>query len=147
MIKFIKKVAGDSIPNLQLSLSIEQRVKSRLRVTLSNGQEAGLDLPRGITLRHGDILSSEHGDHVRIVAAVENLSVVRTDDDLLRARICYHLGNRHTPIEIKHHFVSYPHDHVLDKMVMGLGGKVTLEELTFEPETGAYGGHSNDHEG
>jgi urease accessory protein len=79
------------------------------------------------------------------VAAVETLSVVRTDDDLLRARVCYHLGNRHKPIEIKPRFVSYQHDHVLDKMVMGLGGTVTLEELPFEPETGAYGGHSNDH--
>ena len=52
MIKFINKVEGESIPHLQLSLSIEQRIKSRLRVTLSDGQEAGLDLPRGITLRH-----------------------------------------------------------------------------------------------
>jgi urease accessory protein len=145
MIKFINKVEGESIPHLQLSLSIEQRIKSRLRVTLSDGQEAGLDLPRGITLRHGDILASEHGDRVTIVAAAETLSVVRTDDDLLRARVCYHLGNRHTPIEIKPHFVSYQHDHVLDKMVMGLGGMVSLEELPFEPETGAYGGHSNDH--
>ena len=51
MIKFINKVEGESIPHLQLSLSIEQRIKSRLRVTLSDGQEAGLDLPRGITLR------------------------------------------------------------------------------------------------
>ena len=142
MLKLNKKLSPDTPAQLQLSLSFEQRVKSRLRVTLSDGREAGLDLLRGDILRHGDVLCSDNGEHVRVVAAPETLSVVRTSDALLRARICYHLGNRHTAIEINSMFISYQHDHVLDVMVAGLGAQVTVEELGFEPEAGAYRAHS-----
>ncbi|MDP6968071.1 MAG: urease accessory protein UreE [Gammaproteobacteria bacterium] len=141
MLKLNKKLSSDIAANVQLSLSYEQRVKSRLRVTLSDGREAGLDLPRGDVLRHGDVLCSDGGEHVRVVAAPETLSVVRTSDALLRARICYHLGNRHTAIEINSIFISYQHDHVLDAMVVGLGAQVSVEELGFEPEAGAYSAH------
>ena len=39
-------------------------------------------------------------------------------------------------------FISYQHDHVLDAMVIGLGAEVSVEELGFEPEAGAYHVHS-----
>ena len=142
MLMLNKKLNPKTIAELQLSLPFDQRVKSRLRVTLSDGREAGLDLPRGDVLRHGDVLCSDGGEYVRVVAAPETLSVVRTSDAMLRARICYHLGNRHTAIEINSMFISYQHDHVLDAMVIGLGAEVTVEELGFEPEAGAYHVHS-----
>lgn len=145
MIIYTHKVQTEIEPKSHLSLTIDQRIKSRLRVSLNHGQDVGLNLPRGITLKDGDILSNDEGDLVKVVAAIEKLSVVRTQDDLLKARVCYHLGNRHTPIEITPDFVSYQHDHVLDDMVKGLGGEVTVEQLAFEPEAGAYGGHSSAH--
>ena len=146
MIKLNKKLASGSIDcDLSLELTIEQRIRSRLRVTLSNGDEAGLDLPRGVILRGGEVLTNEDGLKVRVIAAPEPLSVIRTNDPLLKSRICYHLGNRHVPLEINDHYVSYQHDHVLDDMVVGLGGSVTCESLPFEPEAGAYGGQSHGH--
>ena len=146
MIKLNKKLASDSAKStLTLELTIDQRIRSRLRVTLSNGAEAGLDLPRGEILRGGEQLTNDDGIVVTVLAASEPLSVVRTDDPLLKSRICYHLGNRHVPLEINDHYVSYQHDHVLDDMVIGLGGEVTCESLPFEPESGAYGGSSHGH--
>jgi urease accessory protein len=145
MIKLDRKVEGASGVELKLELSIDQRIRSRLRVTLSNGQDAGLDLPRGVILRGGEILSNADGLLVEVLAAAEGLSVVRTEDPLLKSRICYHLGNRHVPLEINADYVSYQHDHVLDEMVIGLGGEVSFEKLPFEPEAGAYGGHSHGH--
>lgn len=123
MIKLNKKLASDLAKStLTLELTIDQRIRSRLRVTLSNGAEAGLDLPRGEILRGGEQLTNDDGIVVTVLAAAEPLSVVRTDDPLLKSRICYHLGNRHVPLEINDHYVSYQHDHVLDDMVIGLGG-------------------------
>jgi len=146
MIKLNKKLpAGSAQTDLRLELSIDQRIRSRLRVTLSDGQDAGLDLARGEILRGGQILSNEEGVLVEVVAAAEPLSVVRTDDPLLKARVCYHLGNRHVPLEINDDYVSYQHDHVLDDMVKGLGADVSYEKLPFEPEAGAYGGSSHGH--
>lgn len=146
MIKLNKKLESHSVEtDLTLELTIDQRIRSRLRVTLSNGEEAGLDLPRGEILRGGERLTNNDGLVVTVLAAAEPLSVVRTNDPLLKSRICYHLGNRHVPLEINEDYVSYQHDHVLDDMVVGLGGAVTCESLPFEPEAGAYGGSSHGH--
>ena len=125
-----------------LTLPLEKRIKSRLKVSLDNGEEAGLFLSRGQVLKNGDRLISEEGQVVEVRAAEEKLSIVKVDDPLLMSRVCYHLGNRHVPLQIEAGVVCYLHDHVLDDMVRGLGVDVTVSSATFDPEPGAYGGHS-----
>lgn len=124
-----------------LSLPYEQRIKSRLRTQLQDGQEVGVLLPRGSVLRDGDYLRAEEGGVVAVSAAAETLSVAYSKDGLLLARAAYHLGNRHMVIQIGADWVSYLHDHVLDEMVSQLGLDVQCEQRPFEPEAGAYGGH------
>lgn len=144
MLKLDRKLDTQSgSAELSLSLTIDQRIKSRLRVELSDGQEAALELPRGGILRDGDLLSNTEGLLVKVISAPEQLSVIHAADPHLRARICYHLGNRHVPLEIATTHICYQHDHVLDDMVKGLGGDVSVEMRPFEPEAGAYGGHSH----
>ena len=128
-----------------LSLPIDKRIKSRLRVTLDDGREAGLFLPRGLILRDGDQIESDEGVVVQICAADECVSTVLCDDAVLLARVAYHLGNRHVSLQVGAGFVRYQHDHVLDDMVRGLGGNVQVEEAPFEPEAGAY--HNSTHGG
>lgn len=78
-----------------VTLPIDVRVKSRARVALNDGREAGLMLPRGLLLRGGDLLCNKDGSEViEVIAAPESVSVVRCDDPFLLARACYHLGNR-----------------------------------------------------
>ncbi len=125
-----------------LTLPFELRQKSRLRAVLDSGETAALFLPRGMVLRHGDLLRASNGVLVQVRAAPEFLSMATTDDPLRLARACYHLGNRHVALQIGPDQVSYLHDHVLDEMVRGLGLAVTAGEAAFEPEAGAYGhGH------
>ena len=86
-----------------------------------------------------------------VKAAEEQVSTVRCDDSLLLSRICYHLGNRHVPLQIEAGFSRYQHDYVLDEMVVGLGGSVEVELAPFEPEAGAYqsqagAGHHHHHD-
>ncbi|UJF17819.1 urease accessory protein UreE [Vibrio sp. SS-MA-C1-2] len=128
-----------------LRLPINSRIKSRLKVVLDDGRDAGLFLPRGHTLRDGQQLTSECGEIIEIKAAPETVSTIYCDDTLLLTRIAYHLGNRHVPLQVASGWVRYQHDHVLDDMVEGLGGIVTTEEQPFEPEDGAYGGRSSGH--
>jgi urease accessory protein len=80
---------------------------------------------------------------VRVQAAPEPLSVVRSADALQLARACYHLGNRHIPLQILGGELRYLADHVLDHMIEGLGLAVEHRSLPFEPEAGAYHGHDH----
>ncbi|MCW8330186.1 urease accessory protein UreE [Photobacterium sp. SDRW27] len=132
-------------PDTTLSLPIDSRIKSRLKVKLDDGRDAGLFLPRGKILRGGDVLQSELGVLVQVLAADESVSTIYCEDPHLLARVCYHLGNRHVPLQVEPGWVRYQHDHVLDDMVKGLGAEVTSEMAPFEPEAGAYGGTSGGH--
>ena len=87
-------------PVATLTLPLEKRIRSRLRVTLDDGTEAGVFLERGQVLHDGDLLVSAEGLIVRVRAAAEPVSEVRCDDPLLLARACYHLGNRHMPLQL-----------------------------------------------
>ena len=132
-------------PTVPLTLPLEQRVKARLRVTLDDGREAGLFLDRGPILRGGDLLRAEDGSVIQVQAAPEPVSLAKTEDGHLLARICYHLGNRHAPLQILEGEVRYQHDHVLDNMLRCLGLHPSYAELPFEPEPGAYGEHGTEH--
>lgn len=131
--------AADAKASLTLPFAL--REKSRQRAVLDSGEEVGLFLPRGTVLRDGDLLEAENGLMIRVKAAHEELSTVSTRDPMLLARVCYHLGNRHAPVEIGENRVSYLHDHVLDEMVRGLGVEVSVESGPFTPESGAYHSH------
>ena len=138
---------GESTASDSLTLDFDGRRKSRQRVVLDSGAEAELFLPRGTVLRQGDRLRTDEGSLIAVIAAAETLSVAATDDRLLLARVAYHLGNRHLPVEITDKGLQYQHDHVLDAMVERLGLRVRVLQGRFQPEGGAYGGGSGHGEG
>ncbi|HEX5513467.1 MAG TPA: urease accessory protein UreE [Gammaproteobacteria bacterium] len=137
----------DTEVHTTLTLPFEVRQKSRFRAVLDDGREAGVILERGRVLRGGDLLRARDGTVVRIQAAAESVSTLISDSPLQLARACYHLGNRHVPLEITSGRVRYLHDHVLDDMVRGLGLRVRAEQAPFEPEPGAYDAGSDHHHG
>ncbi|ENT2404459.1 urease accessory protein UreE, partial [Escherichia coli] len=129
-----------------VTLPVDMRVKSRIKVTLNDGRQAGLLLPRGLLLRDGDILSNENGDEfIKVIAADEAVSVVRCADPFMLAKACWHLGNRHVPLQIMPGELRYHHDHVLDDMLRQFGLDVDFAHLPFEPEAGAYASKSHAH--
>lgn len=130
-----------------LRLPFDTRQKSRFRAHLTDGTEVGVILERGGILRDGDCLASDCGRVVRVEAAPEAVSTAYCDDPTLLARVCYHLGNRHVPLQIGTGFCRWRHDHVLDAMVQGLGVEPRAEQAPFEPEAGAYGGGHHHHHG
>ena len=145
MLEIRSKSSASASRGLSLTLPFQDRQRSRLRVELSNGQEALLLMPRGSVLRGGDRLALSDGRVVMVLAAPEQVSTVRTSEAKALARVAYHLGNRHIPLEVGDGLVRYLHDHVLDGMVRELGLAVVVEDAPFEPEGGAYGRHTHGH--
>jgi urease accessory protein len=141
MYEFTAKTDDQSaLPITTLTLPLDQRKRSRQRVVLDNGEEAALLLPRGTSLLDDDRLVSTDGIVIKVKAAREPLSRVASRDTLLLCRACYHLGNRHMPVQISQFSLLYPSDHVLDDMIRSMGLKVTQVSAPFEPETGAFNG-------
>lgn len=130
-----------------LTLPYDARCKSRLAATLDNGEEVALVLPRGTVLADGDVLVADDGALVRIVAAAEAVLLVRAADTLTLTRAAYHLGNRHTPVEVGADYLKLEADPVLEDMLRRLGATVERATLPFQPEAGAYGGgHRHGHD-
>jgi urease accessory protein len=130
-----------------LTLAFDARCRSRLAATLDNGEEIALVLPRGTVLRDGDVLVADDGGLVRVVAAPESVLIVRAPDGLTLTRAAYHLGNRHTPVEVGADYLKLEYDPVLADMLKRLGASTNRVEMPFQPETGAYGGgHRHGHD-
>jgi len=145
MIKITTIIDYQATAEATLSLPIKERVKSRIKVTLDDGREAGLFLPRGKILRDGDLVANDDGLIVQIKAAPELVSTVSSTDAHMLAKASYHLGNRHVPLQVEPQWLRYLHDHVLDDMVKGLGLAVKTETAPFEPEAGAYQSSAQGH--
>ena len=122
----------------RLELPYELRQKSRLRARLASGEEVALKLERGTVLRHGDLVKATDGREVEIVAAKEKLLHIESEHI---ARVAYHLGNRHVPVQIGGGFLRVAEDHVLEELARQLGARVSRVEAPFEPEAGAYHRH------
>ncbi|ELO7676006.1 urease accessory protein UreE [Escherichia coli] len=146
MLYLTRRVETPAQTTASVTLPVDMRVKSRIKVTLNDGRQAGLLLPRGLLLRDGDILSNENGDEfIKVIAADEAVSVVRCADPFMLAKACWHLGNRHVPLQIMPGELRYHHDHVLDDMLRQFGLDVDFAHLPFAPEAGAYASKSHAH--
>lgn len=131
----------------QLILTFHERSKSRLKATLSTGEEIAISLPRGSVMRAGEVLVADDGRFVEIIPASEDVLRVtaKHQHDLLRA--AYHLGNRHIPVEVGPDYLHLEVDPVLADMLRQIGVEVVPASLPFEPEHGAYGGgHKHGHD-
>lgn len=126
-------------------LDYDSRKRGRLKTLTETSEDAGLFLERGQVLLDGDYLRATDGRVVLVQAAVEQLTRTSTTDPVLFAKICYHLGNRHTPVEIQSGSVFFQPDHVLSELCRQWGLEVEDVERPFTPERGAYGKHAGRH--
>jgi urease accessory protein len=121
----------------QVVLSADDRHRRRVVLTGENGTQFLLDLPRPVALRHGDGLVLDDGTIVAVAGEPEPLSEIdpRTAGSLVR--LAWHLGNRHTEIQIVDGRLRIRCDHVLEDMVRSFGASVTAVVAAFDPLTNA----------
>ena len=128
-----------------VTLSYLERHRRRLRLVSDQGWPLLLDLAKAVLLGEGDGLQLDDGGIVEVKAANEALLEIRAGTAGL-ARLAYHLGNRHLPIQLLPDALMIRDDHVIADMVRGLGGEVRAVSRPFTPEAGAYaGGHDHSH--
>ncbi len=130
----------------QIVLDHLQRERGRFRAhTLRDGAEVRVFLERGQTLRVGEFLRAECGTCFAIAGAEEEVTYAECDDWTLFSRACYHLGNRHTKVQIGERWLRIARDHVLEEMLRDLGMRTREELSVFIPESGAYAGRGHNH--
>jgi urease accessory protein len=135
-------------PNLnsahKLALTAEERTRSRFRFATEDGVTVQLVLPRGTVLRDGDWLrADDSATLVHVRAKPEPVITARAPDAPTLLRAAYHLGNRHVPVEVGKDYLRIAPDSVLADMLAQLGLAIVEEVVPFQPEAGAYGGHSH----
>jgi urease accessory protein len=131
-----------SLPPSILSLTAEERTRSRHLFSTDDGIAVALQLPRGTTLQDGDLLASETGETiVGVSAKPEPVVTVTSQDSLTLLRAAYHLGNRHVSLEISPTYLRFSPDPVLEAMLVQLGLQIVSEIAPFYPQGGAYSHH------
>jgi urease accessory protein len=125
-------------------LDAAERHRRRIVLTGERGTEFLLDLPHATALRDGDGLVLEDGAIVRVAGKPEPLVEIGAASAPALARLAWHIGNRHTDLQVMGDTLRIRRDHVLEDMLRGLGARLTPIEAPFDPEPGAYG-HSHDH--
>jgi urease accessory protein len=127
-------------------LDAHDRHRRRLALTGERGTAFLLDLPHATTLRDGDGLVLEDGAVVLVAGRPEPLVEIAAANAHELARLAWHIGNRHTELQIVGDKLRIRRDHVLEDMLRGLGAGVTPIEAPFDPEGGAYehGHHHSD---
>jgi urease accessory protein len=127
---------------LTLSLTAEERTRTRRPCLADSGEELYLQLSRGIVLEQNDILTTQNEEvFVKILAKSEKILRVTTHSQLKFLRAIYHLANRHIPLEINLDNLALENDPVLKELLIQMGLDVELQDAPFFPEHGAYHQH------
>lgn len=125
----------------RIRLTYDERFLRRKVLRSEAGEEFLVDLEKTVSLGAGDAFELEDGRRIAVMPAEEPLLEI-TGPDL--ARLAWHIGNRHTPCEIRAECLVIQRDHVLLDMLHLLGATVREARGPFTPEGGAYG-HGRTH--
>jgi len=144
------KQSGTFTASDRVVLDADERQRRRIVLTAENGTRMLLDFEKPVTLRDGDGLALEDGSVVQVAGRAEPLVEVSAKAPTDLVRLAWHIGNRHTDVQFVENALRIRQDHVLEKMVKGLGGLMKMVEAPFDPESGAYAprdahGHRQDH--
>jgi urease accessory protein len=128
-----------------VTLGFDDRNRRRIRLVTDQGEPVLLDLAKAEPLAEGDGLGFEDGGWLVVHAAAEDVLDIAAADREHLARLAWHLGNRHTDMQVVGDRLRIRRDHVLEDMLRGLGARLTPVEAPFDPEPGAYAHHDHGH--
>ena len=128
-----------------VTLAFDERHRRRVLMTDDAGEPFLLDLARPVVLAESDGLLLVGGGVIRVRAALEAVADVSAPGPAERLRLAWHMGNRHTPIQVlPDGTFRIRDDHVLVDLLIRLGASVVRHKAAFAPEPGAYTSHGHD---
>ena len=130
-----------------ITLDQDTRKKARIKGKTDNGLDIGIFMERGHPLLVGEILKTECGLLIEIKGQKEPVATCTAIDWLTFCKVCYHLGNRHTSLQIGELWVRFKPDYVLEALAEKYDLVIDHTPTIFEPENGAYskGNHGHAH--
>jgi urease accessory protein len=146
----IKPASEWSSPSASDRVTLDAGDRNRRRIVLTGeqGTQFMLDFPAPVSLRDGDGLVLDDGSIIAVAGAPEQLIEVSAHNALETVRLAWHLGNRHTDVQIVGDKIRLRRDHVLEDMLRGLGAHVSPVEAPFDPEPASpHGHHGHEHHG
>ena len=143
VVRVVSSAQSDSARHIDsVMLAPDQRRLQSAHLTGVNGTLIGLMLPEPVMLRMGDAFELDDGSLVDIVIEPEPLTEVRGNDLTHLARLAWHLGDRHVPVQVLTNRLRLRRDDALEAMLAALGARLTPIEAPFDPEGGAYATHA-----
>jgi urease accessory protein len=118
-------------------LDAGDRQRRRIVMTGEKGTEFLLDVAKPVSLRDGDGLVLDDGTIVLVAGVHEKLVEISAGSALDAVRLAWHLGNRHTDVQILGDKIRIRRDHVLEDMLRGLGAQLSPLDAAFDPEPAA----------
>ena len=132
----------------RIVLDAGDRNRRRIVLKTEQGAEILIDFARPVTLRDGDALVLDDGTLILVAGEPEALVEVAAASPIETVRLAWHLGNRHTDVQIAGAKIRIRRDHVLEDMLRGLGASLAPLAAPFDPETPApHADHGHDHGG
>ena len=129
----------------RVTLDADDRTRRRIVLTGENGTRLLVDFEKPMTLRDGDGLILEDGSVVLVAGQNEKLAEITASSPREFVRLAWHLGNRHTDVQIEGMRLRIRRDHVLEEMLRGLGARVSLIEAPFDPQATVPHSHTHEH--
>ena len=124
-------------------LNYAQRSAQKITVAGVKGSSIEIDMDEPVRLRTDDLLVLDDGSLVEVVAAPEPLIEARAADVAGLARLAWHLGDRHVPVQVLTNRIRALRDPAIETLLKSLSAKLTMIEAPFEPEGGAYESHAH----
>jgi len=126
-----------------LILPYTQRTTQRGFVFGTGGTCVELSFEEPVCLHTDDALLLDDGALVEVVAEPEPLLELRVEDPVKLARLAWHFGDNHIPVEIKKNRLRLQRNPELEAALTASGLKLTTIEAPFDPEGDAP--HAGDH--
>lgn len=131
-----------------LALTSAQRASAHFSAQTTNGRTVRVSLPRGSELHEGDVLEVADGVAVVVVAAAEDLLLVKPGADTMMWWVaCYQLGNLHRPARFSGNGILTPYDPKALNVLRGFGAVIERVNRPFIGKRfGAVQSHHHHHD-
>jgi urease accessory protein len=126
-------------------LDADERQRRRIVLTGEKGTTFLLDLERPVALRDGDGLVLDDGAVVEVRGVPEELIEVAGLSAIALLRFSWHIGNRHTDLQIVGDRLRIRRDHVLEAMLAQMDASLAPIHAPFDPEPMPQTTSSHDH--
>ena len=127
MLRVVRVVGSAQADSARLIDSVllgpDQRRLQSAHLTGVKGTLIGLMLPEPVMLRMGDAFELDDGTFVDIVVESEPLIEARGNDLTHLARLAWHLGDRHVPVQVMPNRLRLRRDPALEAMLAALGAR------------------------